>query len=506
MEAQQQRSYTATVVDETNQSIPFASVRLIKYGQGVITNADGGFRIPVLDVFLRDTLVITCIGFKSRRLAIASLDPLNPNIIRLQSSVVELSPVEIRAADTRKLTGRRLVERAINRIPYNYPQSQFGYIAYYRDYQIKDRQYVNMNEALVQVNDEGFSTNDQLDTKIQLIEYKPNTAFPVDTIARQPYDNIERKFIPHASLKNFSGNELATLMVHDPLRNHGLFSFSFINRLDKDFLINHRFSMAGTLVEDNRVLYIVSFITTDNASGMEHQGRGKLFIEKGNYRIHKLQYSTIEWQSHKPVPLYNVSVEYVNRGNLMYLNYISFNNEFKMRNEDDFKVLEVRQLADSAGFLVRFSHRPTEHTARNEANYNFRLNGKRIDLRKIVFTENRSTEPAFHMAVMAYVKDTIRFNEQLGNLAHHTITADIKGIRDFKDREVNVMTFVGATQYREIFVQQHITDPSDSTKYPVIDKYTPLYKTPPPKESAHSNFWMNTPLIRRLEDADGISN
>ena len=99
---------------------------------------------------------------------------------------MQLSAVEIQASNTKKLTGRRLVERAISRIPYNYPKRRFDYIAYYRDYQIKGHQYVNMNEALVRVSDEGFSSNDQLDTKIHLIEYKSNTGFPIDTLARQP--------------------------------------------------------------------------------------------------------------------------------------------------------------------------------------------------------------------------------------------------------------------------------------------------------------------------------
>jgi hypothetical protein len=504
--AQLPASITGKVLDEQNQPVPFASVRLMANNSGVITNADGGFQIPARESFLRDTLVISCIGFKTRIVSMASLDLTKQNIIRLQSAAVQLSAVEIRASQTRRLPAWRLVQRAISRITYNYPNNPFGYIAYYRDYQIKDNQYFNVNEALVQVKDEGFYSNDQINTKIQLIEYKLNNTFPIDTLARTPYDNRERKFIPQASLKNFSGNELATLMVHDPIRNHEVFSFSFVNRLDKDFLKNHRFSFSGFITEGDKQLYIVTFNTYDHVSGFEHQGVGKLYIEKGNYRIHKLQYSTNEWQSHKPVPLYNVNVEYTHYDKLMYLSYISFNNEFKMRNPDDFKVKEVRQSRDSAGFVVHFSHQPTPITALAIVNYDFRIDGKPIKLKEAIFTQDTPGWPDYHMTVLVKVSNTTLFNEYLHDSNNKMMTFDVTGIRDFRDRLINVKTYLDATQYREIFVQQLATDPLRSTNYPAIDKFTPLHKIPTTNVSTHSNYWMNTPLKKEMKSAEEISN
>ena len=42
----------------------------------------------------------------------------------------------------------------------------FNYVAYYRDYQIKNNTYTNLNEAIVRVLDSGFETDDQIDTKL----------------------------------------------------------------------------------------------------------------------------------------------------------------------------------------------------------------------------------------------------------------------------------------------------------------------------------------------------
>lgn len=490
----------ATVVDERNQGVPFASVRLVASHSGVITNADGSFQIPNQDLFLRDTLVISCIGYKTRRVAMNSLKLTGPNIIKLQSSAVQLAAVEVSAGRTKRLNGLRLVQRALQRISYNYPQDSFAYIAYYRDYQVKENQYTNLNEALVQIRDNGFTTDDQLQTKIQVIEYKQNPAFPVDINARMPYDNRELKFIPNAQLKNFAGNELATLMVHDPIRNHKVFSFSFINKMDKDFLNNHRFSIEGRIVEDDKELYIVSCLTHDYVTGMGHQGVGKLYIEKGNYRIHKLQYSTNEWKDHTPVPIYNINVEYAYRENLMYLSYISFNNEFKMRDPDDFKVTEMRQSRDSMGFVVRFSHQPEPKSALDPANYDIRINGKHIEIGEVKFIQDISYWDQFHMEVLVPVKNTTLFNEILHDADGKAVQVDIKGVKDLRGREVNVATYLNATQYREIFVQQLVTDLKNAKPYTEIDKYTPLYNLPTliPAADANTSFWMNTPLKKEM--------
>lgn len=498
--------FRATVVDEHNQPVPFASVRLLQNRTGVITNADGSFQIPAREIFKSDTLLLTCIGFKNRRIPVATLDPSGFNFIRMQSAPVQLSAVEIRSAKGRKLNARRIVGLALARIPYNYPDSSFGYSAYYRDYQVKDNAYINLHEAIVRIRDNGFSTNDQLDTKIQLMQYKVNTAFPVDTIATQPYDNRDRKFIPHASLRNFGGNELSTLRVHDPIRNHFMKSFSFIDRLDKDFMVNHRFSMAGQMEQEGDALYVIHFLTLDRISGMQHQGVGKIYIEKGNYRIHKLEYSTNEWVDHKPVPLYNITVEYTQRDNLMCLNYISFHNRFKMRNADDFRVVDMKQMTDSGAFQVRFSHQPAAKSALMPSNYDIRVNGKRIDVKKVYFKEDHYGEPGYHMDVILKVKSLTELNRSIQDMPDKAITIRYGDIFDLKGRRVNVMTYLDATQYREIFVLQLI-DPREVTHYAEINKFVPLgIMSVPKQDSAFTDSWMNTPLKKELVVTPEVTN
>ncbi|MGC3947618.1 MAG: hypothetical protein QM762_24450 [Chryseolinea sp.] len=310
---------------------------------------------------------------------------------------------------------------------------------------------------------------------------------------------MKRKFIPNATLKNFHGNELATLMVHDPIRNHEVFSFSFIDKLDKDFLYNHRFSITGRIIEDGKELYIVSFVTNDRVSGTDLQAVGKLYIEKENYRIHKLQYSTNEWQLHNAVPLYSVNVEYALHNEVMYLNYISFNNAFRMGNPDDFRVVSTNQSTDSAGFFVRFSHEPTL-SALEPGNYDFRINGKSVEVKKVMFTEDKAGNPNYHLEVLVFPHKS-EFNKDLKISDTKFMTINIHGIKDFGGREVNVPTFIDATQYREIFVQQLMDSKTKRKQYPQMDKNTPLYAVPETQSRAPSKeYWMNTPLKKEIEN------
>ena len=281
--AQPSPTFEAKVIDTGNNAVPFASVRLTLNGTGVITNADGSFQIPAREPFLTDTLVITCIGFKTLRMPMNRLKVGTLNVIKLQSLSVELPTVEIRTSKTGRLTGKKIVAAAINQLEYNCPTGPFAYIAYYRDYQIKNGSYINMNEAIVKVDDKGFLTDDQANTKLELVEYKANGNFPIDAFARQPYDNRDQKFIPHAYLNNFAGNELATLMIHDPIRNHDIKSFSFIDKFDRNFITNHAFALAGQISEEGQTLYVVKFIAHEYVTGNEHRAMGRIYIEKNNY-------------------------------------------------------------------------------------------------------------------------------------------------------------------------------------------------------------------------------
>ena len=482
------------VIDSNNKPLPYATIRLKNISIGVVSNQNGDFRMPLRPHFLKDTLVVSYIGFTMQKIPVAKLKREGNNIIVLKESTTTMSELEIHANPKGRMTAKKIVAAAINSIDVNYPMDPFTYVAYYRDYQIKENNYTNLSEAIVRVLDNGFDTNDQTDTKIELMQFILNKTFPIDTLSSVPYDNVEKKFIPQAKLGTFGGNELAILRVHDALRNFKNYSYSFVETLSENFILNHTFRLSKTVSHNNTELYEIKYKSTPSTGGGSHFSEGVMYIEKQNYKIHKMEYSMYEVSDRNKL-IYNIKVEYSDHDGKMYLNYISFNNEFKMRNADDFRVLDTRIMSNMCCFSVLFSHPTDSLTATNKNNYAFTIRGKKVELDEVTYAPHRKGKE-----IIAVIRNPGEYGLFADNELARQMTADYINIKDKQGRIVNEMTFIQATQYREIFVQKIEPEPASSNEISGIDKFTPLNKAEVTTNVRNfADYWMNTPLKKEIE-------
>ncbi len=108
-----QRMIKGQVLSEKNEPIPFAHLIINESSRGTISNVDGRFQ---LNLAPNDSLIsITSIGYETLRL---SADQLSQEVrVVLKSSIVELNLIVVESRDI----GRGIVEKAIDRIPENYP-------------------------------------------------------------------------------------------------------------------------------------------------------------------------------------------------------------------------------------------------------------------------------------------------------------------------------------------------------------------------------------------------
>jgi hypothetical protein len=219
----------------TNQPIPFATIKLKSKSAGVISNVEGDFKLPFKYKSLKDTIVISCIGFVSKLVPLNQLQDSLINTIKIEESLFVLKAVEITSKRKSELSAYKVVKTAIENIGKNYPRYPFSYDAYYRDYQLSKNEYINLNEAIVEIVDNGFETDDRTQSRIKLYEYQINDDFSRDSTTEVAYDNREKKFIPNAKVRSFGGNELTILRVHDAIRNYNTLSFSFVYELKKNF-------------------------------------------------------------------------------------------------------------------------------------------------------------------------------------------------------------------------------------------------------------------------------
>jgi hypothetical protein len=84
------------VIDsKTSEPVPFATVRLKNSQVGVISNAEGDFRILNNPGFQSDSLIVSCIGFHRLSLAFSVLKTSGMNNLKLVPNIYGLKEVRV---------------------------------------------------------------------------------------------------------------------------------------------------------------------------------------------------------------------------------------------------------------------------------------------------------------------------------------------------------------------------------------------------------------------------
>ena len=259
--SQDQEFLQAKVLDQnTGEPIIFATVVIVGKAKGIITNMDGSFRLPLSFQEANDTIEISSMGYEKKEFELQKLSPNDVNILYLTAGVLSLSEAVVSAKKKRELSAKRIVRRAIENIPNNYPSSNFAAVGYYRDYQIKEDNYVNLNEAILEVVDSGFDTDDEKESKVLIYDYRPSETFEQDEESKVAYDYENRKkVIENAYLRGYGGNEFTILRIHDALRNYKINSYDFVNVLERDFIRNHSFKRENNIKQGGEELFVITF-------------------------------------------------------------------------------------------------------------------------------------------------------------------------------------------------------------------------------------------------------
>lgn len=479
----------------TSKPVPFATVKLKKNQLGVYANADGDFKVSRNPEFQTDSLIITCIGFKRSSIAFKDLRDNTVNKINLIPSIYGLGEVKV-VASRKNLASLTIISRAIRNIKNNYQKRPFNYISYYRDYQKKEGKYINLNEAIIQTLDNGF-TSKSISNKYRLMDFRKNIDFPRMNISPY-YDssdstelNTPNKTIPNAILGDQYGNELFILMVHDAIRNFKTGSFSYINTFSEDFLYNHNFSEPTKVLNNNLILYKIIFNGKTRIISDSLKVTGAIFIQPKDYSIHKLEYSCSYLTRNKGLKeMFNVDIEYGYENSvdsLMCLKYISFNNIFNVQDLADityFRILEsywAYRFWDLSEIrkpiiTVEFNNKIDPESAAKIKNYEIKLGKKVAKILNIEVKDNK---------LNITLKD-----DNFGEL-RDSCKVDIKNIKDINGNILGKRKIIELYQYRELFVQEY------NKSLPFTDscyiQYLPLEQNCISKYRGNFNYWMNTP-------------
>jgi len=479
------------VVDyETDMPLSFATVGLKNNRIGVFANAEGDFKIIRDPRFESDSLVISCIGYRQKTMPFKELKVSVVNNIMLEPAPYIINEVKVTPAKNEP-EPLKIIDKAIKNIKANCPEDQFSFVAYFRDYQKQNSDYINLNEAIIQVNDFGFDKR-SVSNYYHLLDYKQNPEFPRMSITQYygdlstPVFDNKNKFIFSATLPDQGGNEFFILMAHDAVRNSKTASFSFVDVFSKDFLKNHDFSDIVPVYDDDLVLYRIDFSAKNRLTGDSILVFGSIYIDPRQYSIHKLDYSgAYLLKGGERKEMFNIKTEYgrVNTmDSLMLIKYISFNNIFNVvdtTDNDYFRITDSYPSdRTSNSYYLVFNNKVDSLSAVSKSCYSLLLDEKEVIITGITVKDS---------VVMLSFDDLPKKSQDTQN-----ISVRVKNVKDVSGRVLNERKYFELYQYRELFVQEYIETPSIADTCLLINK--PLRENCILKIPGLNRYWMNTPI------------
>jgi len=136
------------VIDaETGLPLVFAGISITESNVGIITNIDGEFTLKISPELVSKDLEVTFLGYKNKVVPVSSMrDNGFKNVISM-----ETAPIPIKEIIVKPIDPEAIVERAITRIGKNYESVPNLMTAFYRETIRKNRTYVSIGEAVVEI-------------------------------------------------------------------------------------------------------------------------------------------------------------------------------------------------------------------------------------------------------------------------------------------------------------------------------------------------------------------
>jgi hypothetical protein len=136
------------VVDaETRNPLVFATVAVAESNVAIVTNIDGEFSLKIGESITAKNLEVSFLGYKNKVVPISELrENGGKNVIAL-----EAAPIPIKEIIVKPLDPNEIVRKAVQNIGQNYESAPNLMTAFYRETIKKNRTYVSIGEAVVEI-------------------------------------------------------------------------------------------------------------------------------------------------------------------------------------------------------------------------------------------------------------------------------------------------------------------------------------------------------------------
>jgi hypothetical protein len=168
----QVKIYSGKVTDEKHNSVPYVNV-VFKLGKkGLVSNGDGEYQFSYSEHDLHDSIYVSAIGYETVRIKFTQL--LSDTITILPTKKYELFPVTVSAKGAEKM-----VLKAIEKIPDNYPQTPYFIELFFRQFHRENGKPARLIEAALNVYDPGYiePNNPFLKEQFEIKELRRSNVF-----------------------------------------------------------------------------------------------------------------------------------------------------------------------------------------------------------------------------------------------------------------------------------------------------------------------------------------
>jgi len=258
-----QQNYTTIkgkIVDaETGSPLVFATVALKESNIAIVTNIDGEFTLKIGDPATSKSLEISFLGYKNKSVLLSEMkDNGFKNVISLDPA-----PIPIKEIIVKPLDPIYIVETAIKNISKNYETVPNLMTAFYRETIRKNRNYVSIGEAVVEVFKAPYDNDIRYDGARIYKGRKSSDVQKMDTV-----------------LFKLQGGPVSALQL-DITKNTELI-------LTLASMASYNYSLSGVIEIDNKPHWVIDFVQKPTVEIPLFMG--SLYIEMESYAITEAEF------------------------------------------------------------------------------------------------------------------------------------------------------------------------------------------------------------------------
>lgn len=253
-------TYSGKVVDSENGTpLIFATVAVKETNVATVTNIDGEFSIKISEREVSKNLEVTYLGYKNK---LVPLSELRTNGYRNVLSL-EPAPIPIREVIVKPLDPEDIVRRSIAMISRNYVNEPNLMTAFYRETIRKNRTYVSIGEAVVEIFKAPYSNDFRYDGARMYKGRKSSDVQRMDTV-----------------LFKLQGGPVSVLQL-DIVKNSDII-------LTYEAMKNYNYSLRSVVEIDEKPHYVIEFMQKPSVDIPLFMGY--LYIEVDSYALTEAEF------------------------------------------------------------------------------------------------------------------------------------------------------------------------------------------------------------------------